>query len=270
MKGKNYMENLKDIETRENKRKSLEELLKSIPEGERISLPLEQLEELLFEEVVINDAEGIRVKIPVWSGEFLRKLDLSGVDFTNVSWDLFYVFQQFDKMFVSCFNKEMLDLRNLAATNQDPWGFELATKFKKVGELACTRGRSKKVNYSGTNAKIDFSKSFEMLQLHRIRITGCDFSGCSEISSLDSEELFAFLEENCPYYLSLVDCDFSNSSLKLKGPINVPYIYNCSFTNCDLSECQISEDYLSSQGYSRFAGTRVMVKKKEEVCGTPQ
>ena len=41
------------------------------------------LESLLFEEIVVNKEKGIKLKVPVWSGEFLREIYLSEVDFTN-------------------------------------------------------------------------------------------------------------------------------------------------------------------------------------------
>jgi len=44
------------------------------------------LEELLFERYEFED--GKIIKIPVWTGEFLQKLDLSEISFENVLWDV--------------------------------------------------------------------------------------------------------------------------------------------------------------------------------------
>jgi len=64
--------------------KTIEEQLKNVPDGQRISLDNELLEELLFDKYVIDEEKGVIVKLPIWSGEVLRKIDLSKISFENV------------------------------------------------------------------------------------------------------------------------------------------------------------------------------------------
>lgn len=45
------------------------------------------LEDLLFEIITLNKEKGIKIKLPIWSGDFLKKIDLSEIDFTDVSWN---------------------------------------------------------------------------------------------------------------------------------------------------------------------------------------
>ncbi len=76
---------------KEELRKNILEQLKNVPEGEKIHLDKKLLEDLLFEEIVVVESKGLTAKLPVWSGEFLRKIDLSEVSFENVSWSLCHV-----------------------------------------------------------------------------------------------------------------------------------------------------------------------------------
>lgn len=56
--------------------------------GERVSIPIELLDHLLFEIVEVKiEGNWYKVKVPVWSGEFLAKIDLSEVSFTDVLWN---------------------------------------------------------------------------------------------------------------------------------------------------------------------------------------
>ena len=73
---------------REELRKKIEEQLQNVPEGQRVHLDKELLEELLFETITYNKNTNEKLKLPVWSGDFLRKIDLSEVSFEDVAWTL--------------------------------------------------------------------------------------------------------------------------------------------------------------------------------------
>lgn len=68
-------------------RKELEKMLVEVPEGERIKLERDVLEELIFERVYVKDSVTKYKKVIVWDGAFLRKIDLSEVSFDDVDWD---------------------------------------------------------------------------------------------------------------------------------------------------------------------------------------
>lgn len=95
---------LRDIERAEwrKQRDFVEEILRHVPDGSKISFCKEFLERLLFDDirslndVVYYNGEIVNLnkftvdlpfKVPVWSGEFLKKLDLSEVSFEDVLWD---------------------------------------------------------------------------------------------------------------------------------------------------------------------------------------
>ena len=69
-----------NLEGRKELRKYVEEFLAKVPEGKRVKINDDVLQTLLFETIIIPYNED-KVKIPVWSGSFLRKIDLSKVSF---------------------------------------------------------------------------------------------------------------------------------------------------------------------------------------------
>ena len=66
-------------------RKQFEKELKNVPSGSRIQLN-EELREII-QQILFDDWHGL--KIPVWSGNFLSKLDLSEISFEDVAWGIF-------------------------------------------------------------------------------------------------------------------------------------------------------------------------------------
>lgn len=131
------------------------EQLNNVPEGQKVHLDKKILEELLFEEIVIDESKGWIAKLPVWSGEFLRKIDLSEVSFENVSWVLLswpehvYEYLDYDK-----------------AEDIDSLIYKLRPDPKKY-----------KINYSYTNANIDLANSFEAKNFKEIFLQDCIFEG---------------------------------------------------------------------------------------------
>lgn len=205
-----------NLEGREKLRTNIEATLTEVPNTEKIKFPKETLEQLLFEEFTYN---GKKYKLPVWSGEFLQKIDLSEVNFDNVSWSALGIYQMTgDTTHIT----EDEDYNNLKKIN----------RFKE-DSLDFSNGKDCSVCYAGTNAKIDFTKSFEAKELEIISIVDCDFSycdfSCSYISSTDK------LKE-----VNINNCNFSNCKM-LKIPTNTEVYMNYSnFENTNLSNMQIN------------------------------
>lgn len=61
-------------------RKMVEELVEKVPEGQKIKLPKDVLEDLIFYH--IRDRWTVYT-FPIWTGPFLRKIDLSEIEFTR-------------------------------------------------------------------------------------------------------------------------------------------------------------------------------------------
>lgn len=76
---------------KEEVRKLIEELVKKVPEGQRIKLPKDVLEGLMFYNFEEHYGKNMveKHRVPIWTGKFLRKIDLSELNFTDSSTDDF-------------------------------------------------------------------------------------------------------------------------------------------------------------------------------------
>ena len=181
------MEDFKTLNPEDIKelRKKTKNLLKDIPEGKRVDLGKELTELLLFDERELlldktcdfpKDYKS-KVKFLVWSGKFLRKLDLSSVSFDDVLWNVEY-YSDDSKLFDAIY----------------------PDFYEGVDEI----------NLSNTNARIDFSQSFEG-KICRIRpafewiceIVNCNFKNV-DLSNNTLER---------GYYVSLSNCNLANTGI---------------------------------------------------------
>lgn len=278
-----------NIYQRDKLRKSIEEILKHSPNTKKVSIKKEVLEQLLFEEVVLNEKENIVIKLPVWSGEFLEKIDLSEVDFTNVSWGGLYYLEK---------NNDILDEEDIleyynALKENDSVGKEiliadinyfkesnlygqrnnfidylfsvihksildnksqLLTRIKEISKMY--RHKNMHINYSRTNAKIDLSKSFESTYGNKVCVCDAEFKECNIYISKKTKKIL--------FYSS----DFSSSTINLPKVVKDTDISECSFENCDLSKTSFDVTMMVSHGINlnnlNNSGTRIIYKNYDD------
>lgn len=205
---------------RDELRAKIVEQLKEVPEGQKIKLDKELLEELLFEVVTLNKEKGIIVKLPIWSGDFLRKIDLSQVDFTNVSWSILSFTEADD------YN---IYYEGIDANVEAEQKIEKIIKDKVNEGFILSNGYV--VSYNGTNANIDLTKSFEAIYGNIITLRGCGFTGLDfshqDLSNIDELEL---------RHSSIADTALTiPESLYLNG-------YRSSFSGLDLSSWTLDDE----------------------------
>ncbi len=190
-------------------------LVNKVPYGQRVHLDKELLEDLLFEVIVLGEENNIILKLPVWSGEFLRKIDLSEVDFTNVSWNI-----------LGCEEDEVEFIINSSTkTTSNKSVIEKITKIRtemRKNYLDSRLGYI--VDYSWTNANIDLTKSFEAIHQHCISISECNFTGV-DLSQLDLTEI-----EN----LYLTHSSIGKTNLSIPSNLDILGLKS-SFEGIDLS-----------------------------------
>ncbi len=208
--------------------------LEDLPKGQRVHLDKDVLEDLLFEEVTLDKEKNIKVKLPVRSGDVLRKIDLSEVDFSDVS---FGILDADDDQLSKKFNywRVTEDIIDLIKQIRKSW---------KKKEMI--------IDYSGTNAPIDLTKTFEAKHKLSLDIINCNFSGldfskqnvhgAGPIYICGSNIVETGLSLNSECYLTAIhSClkgiDLSNrcgvvvdSFVKLHGD-------DCLIDDCDLTNC---------------------------------
>lgn len=178
----------------------IEEQLKNVPFGQRISLDNELLEELLFRKIVINKEKGLIAKIPTWSGDFLRKIDLSQISFEDVSFGGIFLLPQ-----------------GVADENVARYFDTFVDKYLETV-----------VDYSYTNANIDLTKLFEA-RFRMLALSNCNFEGLSfqnqDLSNMN--------------FIRIADTNMSNTGIVIPPLVKFEANYS-NFSNVDLSNRSIN------------------------------
>lgn len=232
-------------------RKRVEEKLESVKEGERVHIDKEILEYLLFDiveskdEYIEDETEDVTLKLPVWSGPFLRKIDLSEVSFDNVCWSLIN-----DRMFRTGFASTFDELKE-----------ETIARLKQY-EL----DKGKKVDYSYTNAQIDVSKSYEALRANCYNVVvGVDFSGLDiKVGSLSFDDCnfnSAIIEIN-NQDVAFYRCDLSRANLNNNKNIKfLWYDEDISIEGLEDSE-EFGEGYICNDCNLSYTGINILLDKE--------
>lgn len=202
-------------------RKEVSKILKDMPDNQKFKLPKETLEMLLFETVTLNKEKKIQAKLPVWSGDFLRKLDLSEVDFSNVSWK---ILDEYTNLTLDTFSSTPINETKNKNLKIDKQGLEKIYSINKS-----LFGIDYHINYNMTNAKIDLTKSHETLTESKIDISACYFSGVTFINQ-DYSKIQS---------IHIHDSDISNSNFELNHAKNTK-IAKSNLSGIDLSSLTIN------------------------------
>ncbi len=182
-------------------RELIEEELKLVSNARKIKLDRDLLEELLFFKVKYDTDKY--VKLPVWSGDFLEKIDLSEVDFSDVSYSMIY----------------------------DIYMDKVSDDIDPVYSVVRSRIPSNYIRtmvYLGkTNANINFKESFEYKNNGIIKIHGCNFTG-TDLSNNDIDSKF-----------DIIHGYFKDSGIHISTIRNDSRAISSDFTGIDLSYCVI-------------------------------
>ena len=194
-------------------RNHIVEQLKKVPNGQRVKLEKDLLEDLLFEVVTIDKEKEIKLKLPIWSGDFLKKIDLSEVDFSDVSW--YTLSTDIERGYwlepnVMTISDAIYDKIDKIRAEKIKNGFQLSNGYA--------------VAYDGTNANIDLTKSFEAKYTNNIELFECNFEG------LD----FSHQDLTGINVLGLYDTNISKTKLSIPSKI-VLHTLNSEFEGIDLS-----------------------------------
>ena len=180
--------------------------LRDVEQNHSVKLEKEILEELLFDEMAIG--KTLKVKLPVWSGAFLRKLDLSEVDFTGVSWHI--LTRSMEKKYPRFYRDYNLKKYE---KELDKIKEEINNSIKQDGTNSDYIPYM--IDYSNTNAVIDLTKSFDALHGKRIYIDSCFFN--CDFSQLDLTDIDI---------LGIFNSSLENTGLKI--PSDTKLFASCS------------------------------------------
>lgn len=185
--------------------------LKGLSSDKKIKFDKDLLEELLFFRVKYDTDKYL--KLPVWSGEFLEKLDLSEVDFSDVSYSMLF------DVYTDKSNSQFDDI------------------YKLINEKVPNNYIKSAIYYVNTNANIDFKKSFEYKRNGVIRIHGCNFTG-TNLSNNEIDDTF-----------DIIHGYFYGSNLKISTIRNNSSAQSSDFTGVNLSYYDVDVQKVLNSSY---------------------
>lgn len=197
-------------------RKLIEERCEEVPSGKRALIPVDILESLIFNTYYFEKSK-ITLKIPVWTGLFLEKIDLSNVSFDDVFFGSYQDYLTREELTI----EEKGRFREIMSINKD----------------------NKPICLKNTNARIDFSKSFGASFISTkgrcIQICNCDLSGV-DLSDNTFEGLYIIINS---------DLSMSNLDFGMYSRLNVT---DSNLEGVNLSKLKIGVDSISLDSGDNF------------------
>jgi len=205
------------------------ELLKDVPQGQRIKIDNDILDDLIFFKG--KNKEGKVIKVPVWTGEFLRKIDLSEISFENAFFQDGYSLDSID---------EEMDAEDISKF-----------KSKNGGYIApFVNENSTSIDFSYTNANIDFSK------VYTPTIYDCNFEGVDLSKS------------NVECLTTIMDSNFKNTNITFNFNSKFFFYTDSDFSGNDFSNSNVDAnafylDTIRHLGGSNFSNTGLNINYEE-------
>lgn len=235
----------------------LENELEKAPDDSRIHINKDLLEQLIFYENFGYNSETkerINFKIPLWTPNILRKLDLSELSFNGVLWN----YQELIKL--SSTPKKFIpkfEIRKYVFKSPNQIILLKIADLSNPKEIVCDEKENYTkieyvddihINFSNANAKIDFSKAISLNSKEKPTMYGCWF----ENTDLSSSNL-----ELCK---SAIWCDFLNCNLTPKHINSGCLFHSSDFTDNDFSDFTIeAEQYLKRFECANFSNTKINI-----------
>lgn len=224
-------------------RKYIEEQIKEIPEGIRIELNPNLLSNLIFEK--FNNGKGKIIAFPVWTGEFLRKIDLSEI------------------VFGGCCTQNTVT--GIKKTLMEQLHFEDKIAEKKALELY--KGN---VDFSYTNIEPDFNYTIwgglENWNLEGTFLLNSNIDQCEYIHNCNfsHSKLFGYyIKEHNTTDCKFDGCDFNDVTIEITPETNqetIKFLISNSFKNTELKiDCKNLQEMNSS--FKQLFGTMYTLGK---------
>ena len=200
--------NKQDIEKRNKLRQLILKELETVPNGKKIQLDIKLLDDLIFFKFKDTKTKK-QYKKPVWTGEFLRKLDLSKLSFKDAS--LIGFFHEYDKEKTT---ESAIVWENMSQEDAELYVEEYhKCNDKKTIESQYT------FDFSYTNIKLNINEladdenyeknilncNLEGIDLSKLKAAECNIENCN-LKNTNIDEPIGGICENNDY----TNNDFSN------------------------------------------------------------
>lgn len=214
-------------------RKEIYEITKNIPNGERIKIDNDVLDELIFFKGKMIC--GTLFKIPVWTGNFLSKIDLSNLSFDDVRFDIPYCMKSFYNRLDDVTKKYFTESWVIESGGVVPvdiyyppyldnegkvYDFKTYDNFEFERKIGMKYSDDYLINFANTNIRLTTLPE---------KLVSCNFTNVD-------------LSKSRPFFIEIVKCNFSNTKLNIDSFLDIEWSKYCNFSNNDLSN-QIINKY---------------------------
>ena len=221
-------------EKKQELRKEIYEKAKKVPEGQRIEIDNDILEELIFFKAKMLD--GTTFKIPIWTGDFLSKIDLSKLSFEGVRFDLPFctekTYNQLDDETKKHFTSNHFVVEEVKIEefyfppylNNEGYVYNLkenddnSNEYERKISALCSDEYA--INFANTNINLTSLPEY---------LTCCNFENVD-------------LSKIRPFFLVTSKCNFKNTNLKIDDPMFfVSQNKYCNYSDNDFSNLEINK-----------------------------
>lgn len=229
-----------DLEKRNELRKVILKELETVPEGKRIKLDTKLLDDLIFFKFKDTKTKE-QYKKPVWTGEFLRKLDLSTLSFKNVS---LIGFDRYDQKKTT---KSTIVWKNLSNMSQEDAELYVE-EYHKCNDKKTIESQYT-FDFSYTNIKLNIDEIATEANATKIyrSIMSCNLEGI---------DLSKSNYENCCFQ----NCNLKDTNI---NDITDGYFSDNDYTNNDFSDItvdEIDDDFVNNN--TKYCNTGLKLQYK--------
>lgn len=209
---------------RHNLRDYLLKTLESVPEGERVSLPNDLLDQLIFERA--KGYDGLLYKVPVWTGSFLKKLDLSSISFERVLWNR--TSECLDELFSSDVQRRLELSYNIHDYRSCLYDIDFSgtniriNSFSNLSTCGMRNCNLEGVDLSNSNFTIDDGNDFNVFNVNFSK-TGCKFRVLNKLENKSNFKTLLEEDNLAGCYINGVYVRSNDARNLMKGSLKNKY-----------------------------------------------
>lgn len=207
-----------------NLRDYLLNVLEDVPEDERVSLPNDLLDQLIFERA--KGYDGLLYKVPVWTGSFLKKLDLSNISFEKVLWNR--TSECLDELFSSDVQRRLELSYNIHDYRSCLYDIDFSgtnvriNSFSNLSTCGMRNCNLEGVDLSNSNFTIDDGNDFNVFNVNFSK-TGCKFRVLNKLENKSNFKTLLEEDNLAGCYINGVYVRSNDARNLMKGSLKNKY-----------------------------------------------
>lgn len=199
-------------------------MLESVPVGEKVLLSSDLLDQLIFERS--RGYDGLLYKVPVWTGSFLKKLDLSNISFERVLWNR--TSDCLDELFSSDVQRRLELSYNIHDYRSCLYDIDFSgtnvriNSFSNLSTCGMRNCNLEGVDLSNSNFTIDDGNDFNVFNVNFSK-TGCKFRVLNKLENKSNFKTLLEEDNLAGCYINGVYVRSNDARNLMKGSLKNKY-----------------------------------------------